>query len=241
MKQLESQQLASLILKNHLTYTLKANQQQQNSLAQSQTLGHSTPGVELLRTMSLSPNNQNQLVDPAFIQTLLHAAKSNGNNNFVRRSESFSLNLSQSPLFMSNSSSHKDPQSSLCMNGSGTGCAGNGDTELENSFDATSDDNEAFIEANKSLKKIVKKPKAMRMHSLDSQSRRSLSHLERDLMSAKGNDPLSQSDLSKITNGVKTPKSALLERRRKAVFELLLLDRYPSGKKYLLLLLLFTR
>lgn len=232
MKQLESQQLASLILKNHLTYTMKANQQQQNNLLPSLTLANAAPGVELLRTMSLSPNNQDKLVDPSFIQTLLQAAKSNGNNNFVRRSESFSLNLSQSPLFVasSSSSSHKDASQSIqYMNSNGAGCA---DTELENSFDATSDDNEGFIEAsNKSPKKVVKKPKAMRMYSLDSQSRRSLSHLERDLLSAKGNDPLSQSDLSKITNGVKTPKSALLERRRKAVFELLLLDRYPSGKK----------
>lgn len=231
MKQLESQQLASLILKNHLTYTMKANQQQQNSLLPALTLAKSAPGVELLRTMSLSPNNQDKLVDPSFIQTLLQAAKSNGNNNFVRRSESFSLNLSQSPLFLAgSSSSHKDAVQSLqYKNSNGTGCA---DSELENSLDVTSDDNEAFIEvSNKWPKKVVKKPKAIRMYSLDSQSRRSLSHLERDLLSAKGNDPLSQSDLSKITNGVKTPKSALLERRRKAVFELLLLDRYPSGKK----------
>ena len=116
---------------------------------------------------------------------------------------------------------------------------------MDTSFDANSDDNEAFLEARGNnnnnnndsselggvaRRKIAKRAKAMRMYSLDSQSRRSLCHLERDLLGAKGGELLSQSDLSKITNGVKTPKSALLERRRKAVFELLLLDRYPSGK-----------
>lgn len=238
MKQLESQQLASLILKNQLNYNLsmKANHHQNGSSSGvgSQT-PNSTPTSDLLRTVSDSPNsNQNKspplVTDTSFVQSLINLKNS---NNLFKRSESFSLNLSQSPLFVTS----RNDQAQYPNNYE----------EQENAFDAIDNENIEYTSKEKISEKLItdvnkdmenadeeevkaikmKKPKALRLSSLDSSRK---TQLESDLFH-NGNDLIMNNDLSKITNAVKTPKSALLERRRKAVFELLLRDRYPSDDK----------
>ena len=75
----------------------------QSSLLVGMRTPNSTPTSDLVKTMSSSPNNSmflTQNLDPTLIQNLLVLSQANQSSNSknLRRSESFTLNMSQSPL-----------------------------------------------------------------------------------------------------------------------------------------------
>ncbi len=177
IKQLEDQQLASLILKTQLQYNLSLK-------TQNPTSSNSSPDSDLLRTVSSSPSS-NQ--------------------------EKSTLSLSESPLFITSGlSSHINNQ------------------EQDNSPDEI--DNEILLES--TSKHNGEASGVMRLNLLKFKKfNGKKKELEFKLSNDNGND-YSYGDLLKVSDSIRTPKSALLERRRKAVHELLLYERYPSGEKY---------
>ena len=110
LKQLENQQLTSLILKNQLKYNLTMR---------ATNTPNSTPTSDLLRSFSSSPNGTSTTTTMShhhhhqntnLIQSLINLNNST-NNKFFHRSDSFSLNLSPSPLLLTTTPSSKSDNS----------------------------------------------------------------------------------------------------------------------------------
>ncbi len=112
------------------------------------------------------------------------------------------LNFSQSPLLTTM-----------------TQIQANNNQEQATSFDEI--DNEILLE---NTSKCDSEASAARLKSKKASGRRRDREIQ--LPNDNGND---DGGFSKVGDSIKTPKSALLERRRRAVHELLLFDRYPSG------------
>lgn len=179
---------------------------------------NSTPTSDLLRSFSSSPNNTSTSQNANLIQSLINL--SNSTNKLLHRSDSFSLNLSSSPLLLSTKA----------------------DNEMHfNSFDDVDNEIIEHTLKNSSEKKATASADATNEHSLKIKKSKVMRLSSNDFganddeIYNNNSEILTSSDMPKTMSAVKTPKSALLEKRRRAVHELLIHNLYPSGKAHYLL------
>jgi hypothetical protein len=244
--ELENQQLANLILKNKI-----ASLQQAASNSSSQKLNSiKSMSNSPINSSTPSPNNNNNTCSNETLKLLnnSNATATNINNNQFQSDDHGSLNSTKSPLNVESDGifNFKSSIKSTCQeeddenkNYEENGYMDENNNEEDDDYDEEiyEDCDERYLKIgqdgaefngikNKPNKSIKTKQKEMRSNGVD--KAKPLDQQTVDNASTSISSLTRQTSSS--SSSPRTPKSALLEKRRKAVFELLIHDTYPSGK-----------
>ena len=261
--ELESQQLANLILKNQIASLQQAACNSSQKLNPIKSLSNSP-----INSSTPSPINNNtcsnetpKLLNNSNATTTTTNNNNNSNNNNQFQSDDHgSLNSSKSPLNGDSDGifNFKSSIKSTCQvededeNKNEEDINGKNDEETEyieeNNNEENDDyDEEIYEESDERYAKIAQdgpefnviKNKQNKLIKTKQKEMKSNGFEKTKLFDQQvvDNTGTSISSLTRQTSSSssspKTPKSALLEKRRKAVFELLIHDTYPSGNFFL--------
>lgn len=238
VQELESQQLANMILKSKIA-SLQANTIQKIKSLSNSPILFKANGVSPVTSAANTPspittaNNESNKLNSIF------------NLNQFQSDEHGSPGSNKSPDDDNNNHNNNTKEDNRDDNTNENGDNNNLDDLIDdeqNSDDEMNNDESNDNETNLQTKFGMKSTSAAQ--ELDGGSYQSFfktkhkqdsSSLNKSKLTDL-NDSTQQSKTrsSSSTSNPKTPKSALLERRRKAVFELLIQDTYPSGRFFFL-------
>lgn len=228
--ELESQQLANLILKNKIASLQAASNTNINqklnqikSLSNSPILSNTSSPINTINTTNNNTTNQNQ------------------SDGFTSSNKS-NLNDEEENIFFQNKIKHKQNEEEEYANKITENLHEfndiDDDDDLNNDEVDDSDEDEVFIDkGEEDLRNMDLDDKFQKLENTYKNKRKTTKDqsINIDLKNEESRSLLT-SKTSSTSASPKTPKSALLERRRKAVFELLIHDTYPSGNSLTLYL-----
>jgi len=236
--ELESQQLANLILKNQIASLQAAtntsiNQKlnQIKSLSNSPIFSNTSSPINTINNNIINNNNNNLNQNQSDVSTC--SSKSNLND--------------EENIFFQNKIKHKLNEEEEYNNKIAENLPELNDIdddELNIDEVDVSDEDDVFIDKGEDLRNMDTDDK---FHKLENSYKNKRKAKDQSNNIDSKNDEFTasisvnrSSAISKTPStsaSPKTPKSALLERRRKAVFELLIHDTYPSGNIYFIIFL----
>lgn len=234
--ELESQQLANLILKNKIASLQAASNTNVN------------PKLNQIKSLSNSPILSNTSSSP--INTI------NNNNNTTNQNQSdgftssnkSNLNDEEENIFFQNKIKHKQNEEEEEEEYANKIAENlhefndiDDDDDLNNDEVDDSDEDEVFIDkGEEDLRNMDLDDKFQKLENTYKNKRKTTKDQSTNIdLKNEESRSLLTSKTSSTSASPKTPKSALLERRRKAVFELLIHDTYPSGNSLTLYLKFF--
>ena len=223
--ELESQQLANLILKNKIASLQAASNTNINqklnqikSLSNSPILSNTSSPINTINTNNNNTTNQNQ------------------SDGFTSSNKS-NLNDEEENIFFQNKIKHKqneeeeEEEEEYANKITENLHEFNDIDDLNNDEVDDSDEDEVFIDkGEEDLRNMDLDNKFQKLENTYKNKRKTTKDqsINIDLKNEESRSLLT-SKTSSTSASPKTPKSALLEKRRKAVFELLIHDTYPSG------------
>jgi hypothetical protein len=237
--ELESQQLANLILKNKIASLQAASNTNVN------------PKLNQIKSLSNSPILSNTSSSP--INTI---NTNNNNNNTTNQNQSdgftssnkSNLNDEEENIFFQNKIKHKQNEEEEEEEYANKIAENlhefndiDDDDDLNNDEVDDSDEDEVFIDkGEEDLRNMDLDDKFQKLENTYKNKRKTTKDQSTNIdLKNEESRSLLTSKTSSTSASPKTPKSALLERRRKAVFELLIHDTYPSGNSLTLYLKFF--